>query len=92
MQAEAQGYSGKALAFFKSQVVTRSLTPQAGDSTDAILSRMDAALSAGNLSSCLTEADALPEAAREPLADWLSSVATLSASRSAMTRGACRQL
>ncbi len=78
MRADAQGYSGKALAFLKSQVASRSLTPQSGDSTDAILSRMEAALASGNLAECLSEADALNDAARAPLAGWLASVRQLS--------------
>lgn len=81
VRSGAEGYAGKALSFLKSQVATRSLTPQAGNSTDAILSRIDAALAAGNLSACLSEAEALTDAARGPLAGWLNSVGQLSAAR-----------
>ena len=81
LRAEAEGYAGKALAFMKSQVATRSLTPQEGNSTDAILSRIEAALAAGNLTECLSEAEALNDAARGPLAGWLTSVGQLSAAR-----------
>lgn len=77
LQADAESYSDKALAFVKSQVATRSLTPQSGGSTDAILSRIEAALNAGNLGGCLSEAEALSEAARAPLAGWLASVGQL---------------
>lgn len=78
LRANADGYTDKALAFFKSQVATRSLAPQAGDSTDAVLSRIEAALASGNLAECLSEAEALNDAARAPLADWLASVRQLS--------------
>lgn len=81
LRAEAEGYTGKALAFMKSQVATRSLTPQEGNSTDAILSRIEAALAAGNLTECLSEAEALNDAARGPLAGWLTSIGQLSAAR-----------
>lgn len=78
LRAEAEGYTGKALAFVKSQVATRSLTPQTGNTTDAILSRIEAALASGNLAECLSQAEALNDAARRPLADWLTSVGQLS--------------
>jgi hypothetical protein len=81
LRAEAEGYTGKALAFVKSQVATRSLTPQEGNSTDAILSRIEAALATGNLTECLSEAEALNDAARGPLAAWLTSVRQLSAAQ-----------
>lgn len=81
LRADAEGYTGKALSFLKSQVATRSLTPQAGNSTDAVLSRIDAALAAGNLAACLSEAEALNDAARGPLAGWLTSLGQLSAAR-----------
>ena len=81
LRAEAESYTDKALAFVKSQVATRSLTPQEGNSTDAILSRIDAALATGNLADCLSEAQALNDAARGPLAGWLMSVEQLSEAR-----------
>ncbi len=85
LRADAEGYTGKALAFLRSQVVTRSLKPQEGDSTDAILSRVDAALSAGNLARVMAEADALSEAARAPLAGWLASVRQLAGAQEELT-------
>ena len=81
LRAKAESYTDKALAFVKSQVATRSLTPQEGNSTDAILSRIDAALATGNLAQCLSEAQALNDAARGPLAGWLMSVEQLSEAR-----------
>jgi len=46
-------------SFLGAQVATRSLTPQQGGSADAILSRAEAALSAGDLAGALGELDAL---------------------------------
>jgi len=59
-------------AFLKSQVVSRSLTPQEGDSTDAVLSRMEEALKAGDLTAVLNEASSLPEPAAAAMSDWLT--------------------
>lgn len=61
-------------AFLQSQVATRSLAPQEGDTTDAILSRMGSALSSDQLGTVLDEAEALDETARQPLAAFLNKV------------------
>lgn len=71
---EEGGALGKVTAFFQSQVATRSLAPSEGDSTDAVLSRMEAALEQDNLEQLLVEAEALTGAAQSVLTDWLSSV------------------
>jgi len=68
-----EGESGIA-AFLRSQVTSRSLTPQEGNSADAVLSRMDPALQNDDLATVLQEADALPEASAAVLADWLARV------------------
>ena len=69
----AQGESGIA-AFLRSQVTSRSLTPQEGNSADAVLSRMDPALQNDDLATVLQEAEALPEASAAVLAGWLARV------------------
>ncbi len=61
-------------SFLRSQVATRSLTPQQGNSADAILSRMEAALLQDQLDIVLTEADALPEIAQPEIVDWIEQV------------------
>ncbi len=61
-------------AFLKSQVASRSLTAQEGDSTDAILSRINAALDADDLGKITSEAANLSDAAKAPLASWLTAV------------------
>ena len=63
-------------AFLKSQVATRSLEPMEGEGTDAVLSRINAALGDGDLDTVTSEAGTLPDSARAPLADWISSVET----------------
>lgn len=62
-------------SFLRSQVATRSLTPQEGDSADAVLSRLEAALKLDDLAQVLSEADSLPEAAKPEMVGWLSEVA-----------------
>ncbi len=61
-------------SFLRAQVATRSLTPQEGDSADAVLSRMEAALKLDDLSGVLDEAGALPGAAAAEMADWLAAL------------------
>ncbi len=67
------GFSGIG-SFLRAQVATRSLTPQEGDSADGVLSRMEAALKQGDLTAVLGEAEGLPEAAADEMADWLAQV------------------
>ena len=57
------------------QLGARSVTPRDGGDADAILSRAEAALTQGQLDRALQEIDALPDAAKAPLADWQAAVA-----------------
>ncbi len=57
-------------AFFRSQSGARSLTPRAGDDPDAVLSRAEAGLRAGDLSAALAELKSLPEAGQAAMAEW----------------------
>lgn len=61
--------------FFRDQLGVRSLTPQEGDSADAVLSRAEAALKDGDLSTVLTEITALPEGAAAAMAEWRAKAA-----------------
>lgn len=63
-------WTERATSFFRSQTGARSLTPREGSDPDAILSRAEAALTAGDLASALDELAALPEPAHAPLTDW----------------------
>ncbi len=56
--------------FLQDQLSARSLSPQEGDSADAVLSRAEAAVKAEDYQTALTEIDALPESAQAELADW----------------------
>lgn len=60
-------------AFFRTQLGTRSLEPKEGDDPDAILSRAEAALKAGQLDTALAELAAMPEAGQPALAPWIAS-------------------
>ncbi len=65
------GPLGRFGAFLESQVASRSLTPQEGDTTDAVLSRIEAALSDGNLDAAVAEAASLPSDAANAMAGWI---------------------
>lgn len=66
------GWGERLSAFLRSQTGARSLTPRSGDDPDAILSRAEAALGAGDISAALTELGALPEAGRERMSEWIA--------------------
>ena len=57
-------------AFIKRQLNARSLSPQTGASTDAILSRAEAALTSGDLSAALAEIEVLTPAPAAQMAAW----------------------
>ena len=68
---QTEGQSGnRLLSFMQSQLGARSVTPQEGDDADAVLSRVEAALTAGNLTDALAELEALSESAKAQIADW----------------------
>ncbi|WP_284165229.1 hypothetical protein [Frigidibacter sp. SD6-1] len=58
-------------AFLRSQTGARSLSPRAGDDPDAILSRAEAALGAGDLMAAVAEISALPEAGQARMSEWV---------------------
>jgi hypothetical protein len=63
-------------AFLRVQTGARSLEPRDGDDPDAILSRAEAAVRAGDLSQALTELTALPESGQAAMAGWTQSART----------------
>ncbi len=75
---------GKFTAFMKSQVGTRSLQPQDGDSLDAVLSRIEGFIGAGDLARTLAETDKLNDATRETMKNWITSVAQLNSAHIAL--------
>ncbi len=79
-----ESLGGKLGDFFKSHLGARSVEPKAGTDTDAILSRAEAALRAGNLADCFAELDGLADAPAQALADWRAQADTrLAATRAA---------
>lgn len=69
-EASEGGAADKIGAFFKAQTGARSLTARDGDGADATLSRAEAALSAADLDTALTEIGALSDNAQETMRDW----------------------
>ena len=63
-------------AFLRERLGARSVAPREGDDPDAVLSRAEAALDAGDLGRALEEIAALPEAAQAELADWAEAART----------------
>lgn len=58
-------------SFFRNQFGARSLTPKEGNSTDAVLSRAEAALKEGRLLDTTAELEALSDEAKVSLAGWI---------------------
>ena len=82
---QAQGAVTDRLAtFLMNQTGARSTTAREGDDPDAVLSRMEAAVAAGDLAAALALAPALPEAAQPALADWLRHAQALLAAQTAL--------
>ncbi len=67
----ADGTIGRLEGFLRRQLGARSLQPRPGDDPDAVLSRAEAALGAGDLTAALAELEALPDAGRAAMADWI---------------------
>lgn len=58
--------------FLRVQTGARSVEPREGDDPDAVLSRVDAAVKAGDIRGALTGIATLPEPAQAAMADWTS--------------------
>lgn len=72
LRASADGnVLGQATARLRSLAAGRPQEAQEGDDVSAILSRVEAALSSGDLSMAADEADSLPEAAAAAMEGWL---------------------
>ncbi|MEO0828964.1 MAG: hypothetical protein AAFY03_00705 [Pseudomonadota bacterium] len=67
------GSTGERLTnFFQTQVGARSLAPREGDDPDAVLSRVEAAVRQGDLSTALSTLDVLPETGQAIFSDWIA--------------------
>lgn len=73
LASAGDGVLARANAFVKAQVASRSLTPQPGTGTDAVLSRMEDKLRQDDLAGALAESQALPSEAAAAMQDWLDS-------------------
>jgi hypothetical protein len=71
---EGQGLLSKFMESAKSLVKVRPAGPIEGGSPGAVLSRMEAALKAGNLDSVVSEWEALPVSGKTASADWIGAV------------------
>jgi hypothetical protein len=67
-----ESWTERVSSFLRSQTGLRSLTPREGDDPDAVLSRAEAALSAGQVAEAIAELQAMPEAGKPALQDWLT--------------------
>lgn len=65
-------WSERVKNFLRAQTGARALTPQEGDDPDAVLSRAEAALAAGDVEAALAELDALPAEGKAAMTDWLA--------------------
>ncbi len=70
--APAEEGGGGLATFLSNQLGARSVTPREGNDPDAVLSRAEAAVKAGDLDTALSELQALPAEAQAVLADWVS--------------------
>jgi hypothetical protein len=71
-----EGALDRVSAFLRVQTGARSLEPRPGDDPDAVLSRAEAALRAGELESALSELAALPDAGQAAMAGWMDAART----------------
>ena len=78
-ESDVQGITG----FLKRQLSARSVTPREGDDPDAVLSRAEAAVRAGDLTTALTEMETLPDPARAAMDDWLQAATARKAAQDA---------
>jgi hypothetical protein len=78
-ESEEDGIAG----FLRRQLNVRSTAPREGSDPDAVLSRAEAAVRAGDLDTALTELEAMPEAARTAMNDWLEAASARKAAQDA---------
>ncbi|RWR33187.1 hypothetical protein D2T29_07475 [Sinirhodobacter populi] len=82
--AAGETFWQRAGAFLTAQTGARSVVPREGNSPDAILSRAQAAVDAGDIGKALAEIDTLPQAAQAMLSGWISQAQTRIAATEAM--------
>ncbi|GEK69013.1 hypothetical protein [Paracoccus denitrificans] len=73
---ENEGALGAISSFLRVQTGARSVEPREGSDPDAVLSRADAAVSAGDIKGALAEIAALPQSGQAAMADWTARAQT----------------
>jgi hypothetical protein len=86
-----ESWTERAMSFLQSTTGARSMTPREGTDPDAVLSRAEAALGAGDLDLSLTEIAALPAVAQEAMAGWTTQAKTRQDALAAVAELAARQ-
>ena len=69
-EAPPEDAGGRLMNFLRDELGARSTTAREGDDADAVLSRAEAAVRAGELGAALEELAALPESAQAEMAAW----------------------
>jgi hypothetical protein len=80
----AEGLADGFLAFLRVQTGARSLEPREGTDPDAVLSRAEAAVKAGDVTAALQELAGLPEQGRAAMADWTAQAQVYLAAQEAL--------
>lgn len=85
-----ESWSDRIGTFLRTQTGARSLTPREGSDPDAILSRAEASLAAGNLDAAIDEIATLPPEAQTAMQDWTELAKQRSAAVAALVKLAAR--
>lgn len=83
-ETAGDGAADRVGAFLLGQIGGRSVEPREGDGPDAVLSRAEAAVATGDLTTALTEIATLPEGAQAMLENWVAQVETRVAADAAL--------
>lgn len=78
------GWGARVVDFLAAQTGARPLTPQEGDTPDAVLSRAEFALSEGRVADALAELDPLDAAVKAPMDGWITQAKAHLAAASAL--------
>ncbi len=79
-----ESWTDRVASYLRTQTGARSLVPLEGNDPDAVLSRAEAALDAGQVGVALTELSALPDAAQPALAGWIAAATQREAASAAV--------
>lgn len=70
-ETAGEGAGDRVGSFFQRQLGLRSLEPREGDDPDAVLSRVENAVTQADLAGAIETSQALPEGGKAALADWI---------------------